>query len=195
MRRNDVKVEFEEKVSMGLIKEFIYRLRGEYTTEKLISMGMKVGRNFGRLNGVILDPSHCWLIEIGDNVTLAPRVHILCHDASTKTFLNYTKIGRVTIGDNVFIGAESVVLPGVTIGSNVIIGANSTVTHDVPDNCVVVGSPARVLCSLEEYLDKERRRMETAPCYSEEYTLRQNVSMEKRMEQKAALAGKIGYID
>ena len=195
MRRNDVEVEFEEKVSMGLIKEFIYRLRGEYTTEKLISMGMKVGRNFGRLNGVILDPSHCWLIEIGDNVTLAPRVHILCHDASTKTFLNYTKIGRVTIGDNVFIGAESVVLPGVTIGSNVIIGANSTVTHDVPDNCVVVGSPARVLCSLEEYLDKERRRMETAPCYSEEYTLRQNVSMEKRMEQKAALAGKIGYID
>lgn len=195
MRRNDVKVEFEEKVSMGLIKEFIYRLRGEYTTEKLISMGMKVGRNFGRLNGVILDPSHCWLIEIGDNVTLAPRVHILCHDASTKTFLNYTKIGRVTIGDNVFIGAESVVLPGVTIGSNVIIGANSTVTHDVPDNCVAVGSPARVLCSLEEYLDKERRRMETAPCYSEEYTLRQNVSMEKRMEQKAALDGKIGYID
>ena len=195
MRRNDVEVEFEEKISMGLIKEFIYRLRGEYTTEKLISMGMKVGRNFGRLNGVILDPSHCWLIEIGDNVTLAPRVHILCHDASTKTFLNYTKIGRVTIGDNVFIGAESVVLPGVTIGSNVIIGANSTVTHDVPDNCVVVGSPARVLCSLEEYLDKERRRMETAPCYSEEYTLRQNVSMEKRMEQKAALAGKIGYID
>lgn len=180
---------------MNPIKEFVYRLRGEYTTEKLISMGMKVGENFGRLNGVILDPSHCWLIEIGDNVTLAPRVHILCHDASTKTFLNYTKIGRVTIGDDVFIGAESVVLPGVTIGSNVIVGANSTVTHDVPDNTVVAGSPARVLCSLEEYLEKERSRMETAPCYGEGYTLRQNVSMEKRMEQKAALDGKIGYID
>lgn len=180
---------------MNIIKEFIYRLRGEYTTEKLISMGMKVGKNFGRLNGVILDPSHCWLIEIGDNVTMAPRVHILCHDASTKQFLNYTKIGRVNIGDNVFIGAESVVLPGVNIGSNVIIGANSTVTHDVPDNTVVAGSPARVLCSLEEYLDKERCRMETAPCYGEAYTLRQNVSMEKRMEQKAALDGKIGYID
>ena len=180
---------------MNLIKEILYRLRGEYTTEKLISMGMKVGANFKRLNGVILDPSHCWLIEIGDNVTMAPRVHILCHDASTKTFLGYTKIGRVTIGDNVFIGAESVVLPGVTIGSNVIVGANSTVTHDVPDNCVVAGSPARVLCSLEEYLDKERRRMEQAPCYGEEYTLRQNVSMEKRLEQKEALAGRIGYID
>ena len=180
---------------MSLIKELLYRIRGEYTTEKLISMGMKVGKNFVRLNGVILDPSHCWLIEIGDNVTMAPRVHILCHDASTKTFLNYTKIGRVIIGDNVFIGAESVVLPGVTIGSNVVVGANSTVTHDVADNSVVVGSPARVICTLDEYLEKERKRMATAPCYGEEYTLRRNVSMDKRIEQKAALEGKIGYID
>jgi len=180
---------------MNIIKEFLYRLRGEYTTEKLISMGMKVGRNFSRLNGVILDPSHCWLIEIGNNVTIAPRVHILCHDASTKQFLNYTKIGRVTIGDNVFIGAESVVLPGVTIGSNVIIGANSTVTHDIPDNSVAVSSPARVICTLEDYLEKERKRMETAPCYGEEYTLRKGVSMDMRMRQKRELDGKIGYID
>lgn len=180
---------------MNPIKELLYRLRGEYTTEKLISMGMQVGKNFVRLNGVILDPSHCWLIEIGDNVTMAPRVHILCHDASTKNFLNYTKIGRVTIGDNVFIGAESVVLPGVTIGSNVIVGANSTVTHDVPDGTVVAGSPAKVICTLEAYLEKERSRMATAPCYGEEYTLRQGVSMDKRRSQKAALEGKIGYID
>ena len=180
---------------MNWLKEFVYRLRGEYTTEKLISMGMTVGKNFKRLNGVILDPAHCWLIEIGNNVTMAPRVHILCHDASTKQFLNYTKIGRVTIGDNVFIGAESVVLPGVTIGSNVIIGANSTVTHDIPANSVAVGSPARVICTLEEYLSREKARMETAPCYGEEFTLRQNVPMEKRLQQKEELIGKIGYID
>lgn len=158
-------------------------------------MGMTVGKDFKRLHGVILDPGHCWLIEIGDHVTMAPRVHILCHDASTKQFLNYTKIGRVTIGNNVFIGAESVVLPGVTIGNNVIIGANSTVTHDIPDNTVVAGTPARMICTVDMYLEKERCRMETAPCYGEDYTLRQNVSMEKRMEQKSALVGKIGYID
>lgn len=180
---------------MNPIKELLYRIRGEYTTEKLVSMGMQVGSNFGRLNGVILDPSHCWLITIGDNVTMAPRVHILCHDASTKQFLGYTKIGRVDIGNNVFIGAESVVLPGVTIGDNAIIGANSTVTHDIPANSVAVGSPAWVICTLEEYLNKERSRMEFAPCYGEEYTLRQNVSMEKRMEQKRTLNDTIGYID
>ena len=180
---------------MNLIKEFLYRLRGEYTTEKLISMGMQVGRNFKRLNGVILDPGHCWLIEIGNNVTMAPRVHILCHDASTKTFLDYTKIGRVTIGDNVFIGAESVVLPGVNIGSNVIIGANSTVTHDIPENSVAVGSPARVICTLDAYLEKEYARMENAPRYGADFTLRKNVSMEKRMQQKQELVKVIGYID
>ncbi|MCI6059618.1 MAG: acyltransferase [Dorea sp.] len=180
---------------MNYLKEFIYRLRGEYTTEKLVSMGMTVGNNFKRLNGVILDPGHCWLIEIGDNVTMAPRVHILCHDASTKPFLNYTKIGRVSIGNNVFIGAGSVVLPGIEIGNNVIIGANSTITHDIPDNSVVVGSPAKVISTLDKYLEKERNRMAASPCYGEEYTLRQNVSMKKRLEQKEELKERIGYID
>ena len=180
---------------MNILKEFIYRLRGEYTTEKLISMGMKVGKDFGRLNGVILDPSHCWLIDIGDHVLMAPRVHILCHDASTKQFLGYTKIGRVTIGNNVFIGAETVVLPGVTIGDNVIIGANSTVTHDIPSGMVAVGSPARVIGTTKAYIAKEKARMADAPCYGDDYTLRKNVSIEKRMEQKNELLGKIGYID
>lgn len=180
---------------MNCIKEIIYRLRGEFTTEKLIKIGMKVGKNFNRLNGVILDPGHCWLIDIGDNVTLAPRVHILCHDASTKRFLGYTKIGRVKVGNNVFIGADTVVLPGVAIGDNVIIGANSTVTHDIPENTVVAGAPAKKICSLEEYLNKEKERMKDAPCYDDTYTLRKNVSMELRMKQKEELNGKIGYID
>lgn len=180
---------------MNWLKEFVYRLRGEYTTEKLMKMGMKVGNNFGRLNGVILDPSHCWLISIGDNVTMAPRVHILCHDASTKHFLGYTKIGRVNIGDNVFIGAESVVLPGVSIGNNVIIGANSTVTKSIPDNTVVVGSPAKIICSLDEYLRKNRRMMETVPIYGKDYTLRGCLTNEKKQKMINELERQMGYID
>ena len=178
---------------MSIIKELIYRLRGDFTTKKLVSMGMKVGKNFNRLHGTILDPGHCWLLEIGDDVTLAPRVHILCHDASTKVFLGYTKIGRVAIGNRVFIGAESVVLPGVTIGDDVVIGANSTVTHDIPANSVAVGSPARVICTLDEYLDKEKKRMESSPVYDESYVLG-NITDEKRQKQKKELDGKIGYI-
>ena len=181
---------------MSVAKEFLSRLRGEVTTEELVRRGLVVGKNLKRLNQVIIDDSHTWLIEIGDDVSLGPRVHILAHDASTKTHLGYTKIGRVTIGNRVFIGAESVILPGVTIGDDVIIGANSTVTHDVPAGTVAVGSPARVICTIEEYLNKERERMKTAPVYGEEYTMRGNITELQKQEQKEALAdGKIGYVD
>lgn len=177
-----------------LIKELVFRLRADYTTEKLISMGMRVGKNFKRMTGTILDPGHCWLIQIMDNVTLAPRVHVLCHDASTKQFLGYTKIGRVTIGNDVFIGAESVILPGVSIGNRVVIGANSTVTHSIPENSVAVGCPARVICSLDDYLEKERKCMTENPTYGADYTLNGSISMEKRKQQFDELDGKIGFI-
>ena len=179
---------------MNLIKEFLYRLRGDYTTEKLVKMGLKVGTNFKRLHGVILDPSHCWLIEIGDNVTMAPKVHVLCHDASTKIHLDYTKLGRVTIGNNVFIGASTIILPNVSIGNNVIIGANSTVTKDIPEGMVAVGCPAKVICTIEAYINKEKLQMETAPCYDESYTLNGSISFEKKRQQNIELKDKIGYV-
>lgn len=180
---------------MGILKELLYRMRGEYTTEKLISMGMKVGKNFGRLQGVILDPSHCWLIEIGDNVTMAPRVHVLCHDASTKVHLNYTKIGKVKIGNNVFIGAESVIMPNVTLGDNVIVGANSTVTKSVPKNCVVAGNPAKMIAKTDEYIEKQKKQMEKSPCYNEDYTLRGNLTEEKKQQMQQELENQMGYVD
>ena len=126
------------------IKNYIaIKLGKEISTEKLIEMGLKIGKNFHRLNNCIIDESHCWLISIGDNVTLSPRVHILAHDSSTKMFLDYTKIGLVEIGNNVFVGSSSTILPNVKIGNNVIIGAGSVVTKNIPDNSLVVGNPAK----------------------------------------------------
>lgn len=177
------------------IKELLYRIRGEYTTEKLQRMGMKVGKNFRRLNGCILDPAHCWLITIGDNVTLAPRVHVLAHDASTKIFLKYTKIGRVNIGNNVFIGAESVILPNVTIGDNVIVGANSTITEDLLTNGVYAGSPAKYICSLEEYLLKNNRKLANVPVYNYDYTLRGKITKDKKDKMYEDLNSTIGFIE
>lgn len=179
---------------MNFLKKILYRLRGDFTTEQLISMGMTVGKNFKRLHGVILDPGHCWLIEIGDNVTMAPRVHILCHDASTKQFLDYTKIAPVTIGNNVFIGAESVVLPGVSIGDNVIIGANSTVTKDIPSGSVYAGNPAKYICSLEDYLKKQQERMKNVPVYDEKWTLGGGISSEMKKKQKEEIISKGGFV-
>lgn len=177
------------------IRAFLYRLRGDYTTEQLIKRGMKVGRNFGRLHGVILDPAHCWLISIGDDVTMAPRVHVLAHDASTKKYLNYTKIGRVNIGDRVFIGAESVILPNVTIGNDVIIGANSVVTKDVPSNVVYAGNPAKFICSIDEYLANNTEKMNNRPCYNVDYTLRGNLTIDRKKQMLDELNGDIGFVD
>jgi len=150
--------------------------------ERLKGRGLKVGVNFNMQKDVILDDSHCWLIEIGDNVTMAPRVHVLCHDASTKQHLGYTIIGKVSIGDNVFIGANSTIMPTVNIGSNSVIGANSLITKDVEENTVVYGSPAKFVCTTEEYISNNKDSMKISPIFDESYTLRKNVDDPKKQE-------------
>lgn len=154
------------------MKKLLARLRGEQNLNKLIKRGLVVGKDFKCMGEVIIDPSHCWHIKIGDNVTLAPRVHILAHDASTKVFLNYTKVSDVSIGNNVFVGAGTIVLPGVTIGNNVVVGAGSVVASDIPDNVVAVGCPARVIKPIEEFLDAERQKMNSENVFDEQFTLR-----------------------
>lgn len=138
-----------KKIS-GIIK---YKITGIPPFEKLLKSGLEVGENFHMLNGCIIDDSHCHRIKIGNNVTLAPRVHILAHDASPNKFIGVVKEGDVIIGNNVFIGANSTILCNTKIGNNVIIGANSLVCKDVPDNSVVAGNPAKFICSIEEYLN------------------------------------------
>lgn len=122
--------------------------------DKAKKNGLEIGKNVFIGSGTFIDPSHCFLISIGDNVTFSSKVHVLAHDASTKVHLGYTKIGRVRIGSNVFVGACALILPGVTIGDNSIIGAGSVVTKNVPANEVWAGNPARFICSLDDYLKK-----------------------------------------
>ena len=143
-----------------LIRKILEYLRGEpQHLDKLIKRGLKIGKNFKRMGGVIIDPSHCYHISIGDNVILAPRVHILAHDASFGLFTGKTCAANVTIGNYVFVGAGTIILPGVHIGNRVIIGAGSIVTKDIPDNSVAVGNPARVICTVDAYLEKETAKM------------------------------------
>lgn len=164
-----------------------------YRLAELKRRGLKVGANFQMLPGTIIDDSHCSLITIGDDVTLAPNVHILAHDASTKKALGYTRIGKVDIGDHVFIGAASIVLPGVRIGSDVVIGAGSLVTADIPDGVVAGGNPARVLATREEWLERRRAEIAEVPRFDESYTLDGGVTeaMQSEMYDKI---DRIGYI-
>ncbi|OIP81661.1 MAG: acetyltransferase [Porphyromonadaceae bacterium CG2_30_38_12] len=157
---------------MAFFKKILDKLRGEQPLGKLIKRGLKVGKNLTRMSGVVIDPSHCWHIEIGDNVILAPNVHILAHDASTKPFLNYTRIANIKIGSRVFIGAGAIILPGVSIGDDVVIGAGSIVSKNIPANSLAVGSPAKVICSLDAYIEKEKIKMNADNVFHAEYTLR-----------------------
>lgn len=179
------------------LKSFVYRFRSEVSTEDLIKLGLTVGEKFNRQEKCIIDQSHCWLISIGNNVTLAPRVHILAHDASTWQALGYTKIAPVKIGNNVFVGAGTIILPGVTIGDNTIIGAGSVVTRDIPSNSVAIGSPSKIIGTYEEYIEKSRKLFEISPKYDESYTLRnKNITSDLKEEMKKALEKtKIGFVE
>lgn len=181
---------------MSFFRDFLYRFRGEVSTEDLIRLGLKVGNNFRRNEHCIIDQSHCWLIEIGNNVTLAPRVHILAHDASMWEACGYTKIAPVHIGNNVFIGAGSIILPGVNIGDNSIIGAGSVVKHSIKSGSVVAGNPARKIKDYDEYIKEQQTFMKSKPCYGEEYTLRNPLFTKKqKLEQKKAVEkNKFGYV-
>ncbi|MDR1544514.1 MAG: acyltransferase [Prevotellaceae bacterium] len=159
---------------MKFIKKILRKIRGEQNIEKLKKRGLKIGKNVTIMDGVIIDPSHCWHVEIGDNVILAPKVHILAHDASTKIFLNHTRVANVKIGSNVFIGAGTIVLPNVAIGDNAVIGAGSVVSKDIPVNSVAVGAPAKVICTLDQYLEKQKAKMNDENVFSAEFTLRNN---------------------
>ena len=126
--------------------------------------GVKIGKNFDAPDSTI---DYCFghLVTIGDNVTISGTT-ILAHDGSTKKILGYSKVAPVTIGNNVFIGYGSIVLPGVTIGNKVIIGAGTVVSKNVPDNVVIVNgknSTYRVLSTFDEYVDKQKKRFELLP--------------------------------
>ena len=107
--------------------------------------------------------SEPYLVTIGDNTTVSFDVAFVTHDAATRVLRNLpgrnkeTVIyGPIKIGKNCFIGCRSVILPNVTIGDNVIIGAGSIVNRDIPSNTVAAGVPCKALCTLEEYEKKHK---------------------------------------
>lgn len=110
---------------------------------------IKVGDHFfANFDCVVLDVCP---VEIGDNCIMAPRVCIYTATQSQNTFERNTgkEYGLpVKIGDNVWIGGNAVILPGVTIGNNVVVGAGSVVTKSVPDNVIVAGNPARIIKNI-----------------------------------------------
>ncbi|MDJ0508510.1 MAG: sugar O-acetyltransferase [Crocosphaera sp.] len=111
-----------------------------------ITVGDNFYANFGC---VILD---CNKVQIGDNVKFGPNVQIYAatHPINPQERISGNEMAYpITIGDNVWIGGNCIVLAGVTIGNNTVIGAGSVVTKNIPDNVVAVGNPCRVIREIK----------------------------------------------
>ncbi|WP_396146801.1 acyltransferase [Flavobacterium sp.] len=181
-----------------IIQKIYYKIKGitpeQLTLEANIKAGMKVGKNCYGLIGCTIDYAHSWLIEIGDDVVFAPQVYLLAHDTSTKRSLDYTRIGKIKIGNNCFIGARAFIMPGVTIGDNSIVGAGSIVSKSVPADVVVAGNPARIICTVAEYETKLKSTFETSPKFGEEYTLDFSITDAMKQEMIEKMENTVGFV-
>ena len=143
---------------MGMLKSFIEKRRRvnnpvKYWREK----GAKIGERCSVHPSVSLG-SEPYLISIGNHVRLNNEVSIVTHDGGMWVLRELYPdmkeadlFGPVSIGNNVHIGTNAMIMPNVKIGNNCVIGSCAVVTKDVPDNSIVVGIPARVMEDVETY--------------------------------------------
>lgn len=172
------------------------KLRAAYKAlylKRLVKRGLTLGSNFQMEKGCNIDANFPWLVTIGNNVTFASHVAVIAHDGSTQKLIGYSKVGKVTIGDRVFVGFGSMILPNVTIGDGAVIGANSVVTKDVAPGMVAVGSPAREIMTVEELADRARTSTAGRGPYGEGY-LRQNITPERVEQMREELSAGMGLI-
>ncbi len=119
--------------------------------------GISIGENCLICSNIAT--SEAFLIKLGNNVTIASNVLFLTHDYSAHIVIPGTSdlYGRINIGDNVFIGANSTILYGVTLGNNIVVAAGSVVTKSFSENEIIIaGNPARIIGRWEDYRTKYR---------------------------------------
>lgn len=130
--------------------------------------GAKVGEDCQIITSLNNFASEPYLIKIGNRVTITAGVKLITHDASTRLFRDridgmnkkYGNLfGAVQVGNNVFIGVDTILLPNTKIGDNTVIGAGAVVKGEFPPNVVIVGVPARQVSSLDDYIKKVQQKM------------------------------------
>jgi acetyltransferase-like isoleucine patch superfamily enzyme len=169
----------------------LYRPRGDEYSELLVQAGgvHSIGKHC-QINHTthILDPAY---VRIGNNVVLSDCT-LIGHDGSAEVLARAFGVGidgtgKIDIKDNVFIGWQAIVMPGITIGPNALVAAGAVVTSDVPPNCVVGGVPARVIGSFDEFAKKMVQRTDALP-WAELIHQRGATTLDADMEPKLVAA-------
>ena len=145
---------------LKMLKSWIYHKlaysspRSNFVIKMQRSRGVKIGKNCHISPYVLIDLVYPNLVEIGNNVTIGSNVMIFAHiNPTANLFLKKTvyprKVAKVTIKEGAVINPGSIITAGVSIGKNSIVSVGCSVFEDVPDACVVVGNPARVVKKIE----------------------------------------------
>ena len=145
---------------------YVIRFRGD-NVAFLRHLGVKIGSHCLISTSINNFGTEPWLVEIGDDVSITDDVIFLTHDGSSRLFRKKlpnmngkygNRFGPIQIHNNCFIGVHTIIMPGVCIGPDSIVGSGSIVTKNVPADTVVAGNPARVICTLEEYIERYRQK-------------------------------------
>lgn len=157
----------------SIVKELLKRYRCyKDPVSYFRSLGVVIGERC-EIRGGVNFGSEPYLITIGNHVRINAGVQLITHDGGTWVLREYANVDnrenltlfkRIKIGNNVHIGSDSLIMPGVTIGDNCIIGCGAVVTKSIPSNSIAVGVPARVIESIDEYYEKHKDEFSFTKC-------------------------------
>ena len=169
------------------------RLKRRWANLKAI--GLNLGQGVNLPASTWIDTSHCFLITIGDWCGFGEQCMILAHDGQMDEFLDAGLIAKVTIHESCHFGSRTVILPGVEIGPRTIVGANSVVSKSLPPDTVCAGNPAKVICSLDDYLVRHREQLARSRGFPWTEYNAAALTPERLREMLAVLAGAPAYIN
>lgn len=151
---------------MNVLKKIVLKISSqEKKIEYYKKLGVKLGENCSIVGRVDFG-SEPYLIKLGNNVRVSNNVCFVTHDGGMHVLRNLNllkdadKFGRISVGNNVFIGMNSIIMPGVSIGDNCVIGAGSIVTKNIQDNTIACGIPARKIKTVDEYYRDNRDKVD-----------------------------------